>query len=163
MSPLQLSLVALLISWAGFGFCNAHNILYTNEVLYSGQSLTLGNYSFTMRRDCNLVLYDSGKALWTSGTANQGSNCYLRMQPDGNLVLYDGSNTARWASNTWGSGGNSICVLQHNRNVVVYGPARWSTGTGRVGTPEDVISAANFTETTAIAESESPTIAMVTE
>nr|CAD1817666.1 unnamed protein product [Ananas comosus var. bracteatus] len=100
MSP-QLSLVVgLLVSSAVFGFCSAENILYTNDVLFGGQSLTNGNFRFTMQTDCNLVLYDGGSAIWSSGTYRKGTGCYVKMQSDGNLVVYNGSNNALWASNT---------------------------------------------------------------
>ncbi|XP_020101866.1 mannose-specific lectin-like [Ananas comosus] len=163
MSSLQLSLVALLISWAVFSSCSAENILYTNDALYGGQSLTWGNYRLTMQTDCNLVLYDGGNAVWSSGTYNQGSGCYAKMQSDGNLVVYGGYNNALWATNTEREQGNYICVLQRDRNVVIYGPALWASGTNRVGTPGVVISAANSTQTAAATtESKSPSIAMVT-
>ncbi|XP_020101373.1 mannose-specific lectin-like [Ananas comosus] len=161
MSP-QLSLVVgLLVSSAVFGFCSAENILYTNDVLFGGQSLTNGNFRFTMQTDCNLVLYDGGSAIWSSGTYRKGTGCYVKMQSDGNLVVYNGSNNALWASNTDRGRGNYVCILQRDRNVVVYGPALWATGTNRVGTPGVIISA-NSTGTAAPEESNAtPEIAMV--
>lgn len=55
---------------------------------------------------------------------------YLRMQPDGNFVLYD-NGTAIWWTNTWGNPGSSV-VMQADGNLVVYRPdgtAIWSTET----------------------------------
>jgi hypothetical protein len=55
----------------------------------------------TMRTDGNLVAYDFGKPLWSSNTG--GSENDLRVQDDGNLVIYDRVNrAARWASKTAG-------------------------------------------------------------
>ncbi|XP_020104167.1 mannose-specific lectin-like [Ananas comosus] len=162
MSPqLSLVVVGLLVSSAVFRFCSADNILYTNDVLSGGESLTYGAYRFTMQTDCNLVLYDGGSPVWASQTYHKGTGCALKMQSDGNLVIYDSSGSPLWASNTGGEQGNYVCILQRDRNVVVYGPALWATGTNRVGTPGVVISA-NSTDTAAPKESNAtPGIAMV--
>lgn len=117
----------------------AYNLLYSGEYLYGGQSLVEGSYTFIMQTDCNLVLYDNGRAIWSSGTYRKAENCFLSMQYDGNLVIYSGS-TALWASNTKRAQGNFVVVLQRDRNVVLYGPALWSTGTNRVGTANVTIS-----------------------
>ncbi|CAL9763195.1 unnamed protein product [Musa acuminata subsp. burmannicoides] len=136
------SALLLLLLPAIFGLlipsCTADNILYTDETLYTGQSLTYGSYRFIIQSDCNLVLYDSGNAVWSSGTDNRGYNCILKMQADGNLVIYSNGN-ALWASNTSRDQGNYILVLQRDRNVVIYGPAIWATGTN-YGTSGVVIS-----------------------
>ena len=56
----------------------------------------------TMRADGNLVAYDFGRPMWSSGTAGNGSSD-LRVQDDGNLVVYRRSdNKATWASRTSG-------------------------------------------------------------
>ncbi|KAJ3692200.1 hypothetical protein LUZ60_012550 [Juncus effusus] len=123
----------------------ADNVLFSGETMYSGQSLTWGSYTLTMQNDCNLVLYDSGRAVWSSQTYNRGSGCFLRMQVDGNLVVYDSSNRALWASNTGRGQGNYVLVLQKDRNIVIYGPAIWGAGTNRVGTA-DVVIGNNTTE-----------------
>nr|WSY57016.1 protein kinase [Streptomyces sp. NBC_00886] len=54
----------------------------------------------------------------------------LIMQPDGNLVLYDESGTARWASRTEGTG--NTAVFQEDGNFVVYNAQQqplWSSNT----------------------------------
>jgi hypothetical protein len=137
---------------------HAHNLLYSGEYLYGGQSLTEGSYTFIMQTDCNLVLYDSGRAIWSSGTYKKAENCFLSMQYDGNLVIYSGS-WALWSSNTQRSRGNFVVVLQRDRNVVLYGPALWATGTNRVGTANVTISG-NSTEPVVIAGDK---ISMVTD
>ncbi|KAK1298643.1 hypothetical protein QJS10_CPB14g00719 [Acorus calamus] len=113
---------------------SAENILYTNEVLYSDNSLTYNYYRLTMQRDCNLVLYDNGYPVWATNTGGLASGCYLKMQGDGNLVVYSNTNRAIWASNT-GDGGNAnyVLVLQRDRNVVVYGTARWASHSNAFG------------------------------
>ncbi|XP_074568907.1 mannose-specific lectin-like [Curcuma longa] len=153
-------------------FSMAHNVLYTNEKLEAGQSLTQGDYTFTMHFGCNLVLYDNGRALWSTNTNGRGNNCFLQMQTDGNLVIYNDNNNAVWASNTWGARGNSVLVLQRDRNVVIYGPGRWSTGTNTVNSKDIVINAESslndtttFTPEVVVPAADEPTnrkIAMVT-
>ena len=53
-----------------------------------------------MQRDGNFVVYTEGKALWASNTNGRGFN-YLKLQDDGNLVIYSKiTNIPRWASGT---------------------------------------------------------------
>jgi hypothetical protein len=61
--------------------------LTANQGLYAGQTLTSydGRFTLTMQNDGNLVLYYSGSALWSSGTAGEASAEVL-MQGDGNLL-----------------------------------------------------------------------------
>lgn len=89
-----------------------------------------GRFRFVMQADGNLVLYQSGRALWSSRTNRSGADRAV-MQGDGNLVVYTANGTAKWSSGTWGHGGAWLAV-QNDGNVVVYGPggkALWSTGT----------------------------------
>jgi hypothetical protein len=60
-----------------------------------------------MQGDGNFVLYKnlpSGTpAIWASNTHGKGTGPYvLKMQEDGNLVIYDSTGAATWASNTNG-------------------------------------------------------------
>ncbi|MES9041834.1 hypothetical protein U6V62_12360 [Cutibacterium acnes] len=120
--------------------CLADDVLGTDESLYTGQSLTTGSYSLVMQSDCNLVLYDAGKAIWATSTNGRGSSCRATMQKDGNFVVYNGAGgNALWASNTSRQQGYFVLVLQKDRNLVIYGPAIWATGTNRVGTPGVVV------------------------
>ena len=45
-----------------------------------------------MQEDCNLVLYGETEkeVRWNSGTAGRGTKCEVRLQNDGNLVIYEG-------------------------------------------------------------------------
>ncbi|XP_074586921.1 uncharacterized protein LOC141842827 [Curcuma longa] len=149
----------------------ADSVLDGGRALYSGQSLTQGDYTFIMQSDCNLVLYDKGRAVWASKTNGRGPNCVLRLRTDGNLVVYDGSNKLVWASNTGGSRGYYILVLQRDRNVVIYGCPRWATGTstadseGVVIVKSDRNDNTSFTPQVVVPAADEPTnrkIAMVT-
>jgi hypothetical protein len=91
-----------------------------------------GQYKLIMQGDGNLVLYQEGKALWSSETGgNPGS--YAVMQGEGNLVVYDGG-TATWNSSTWGFSG-AYLALQNEGNLVIYqdGHPVWDWGSGYLG------------------------------
>ncbi|KAK1271831.1 hypothetical protein QJS04_geneDACA007686 [Acorus gramineus] len=114
---------------------NPKNILGTDEILYAESSLTYGDYMLAMQVDCNLVVYDKGRAVWHTNTAGKGyRDCYLKMQSDGDLVVYSKDGKHRlWSSGT-SVGGHKYynLVLQPNRNVVIYGPAIFHTNTAAV-------------------------------
>ncbi|KAK1320127.1 hypothetical protein QJS10_CPA03g01746 [Acorus calamus] len=85
-----------------------------------------------MQVDCNLVLYDKGDAAWHTNTAGKGHrDCYLKMQSNGDLVIYSKNGKHRlWSSGTHvGGHKNYNLVLQLNRNVVIYGPTIFHTNT----------------------------------
>jgi hypothetical protein len=88
-----------------------------------------GRFRFVMQADGNIVLYGPSGALWSSGTLGTKAR-ELRMQNDGNLVLYDQTSKGVWSSNT-SHHYNAFLVVQNDGNVVIYegGTALWSTGT----------------------------------
>lgn len=107
----------------------ASNILYPGETLQPGQSLTVGNYSFTMGTDCDAVLSKNGNLIWESGTKYLDINCYLDVSNTGNLVIYRPSGTTLWQTDKNGAEGNYILVLQDDGKLVIYGPDLWTAGT----------------------------------
>ncbi|EFJ10578.1 hypothetical protein SELMODRAFT_19289, partial [Selaginella moellendorffii] len=50
--------------------------------------------------DCTLILYTKNISLWFAKITNKGNNCVLRLQEDGNLVLYSSNKKSIWASGT---------------------------------------------------------------
>ncbi|MFD6858302.1 LysM peptidoglycan-binding domain-containing protein [Rhodococcus sp. NPDC060090] len=94
--------------------------------LNAGQSLSVGQelksdngkYALTLQQDGNLVLSDSGKAVWAAGTNGSGA-VRANVQADGNFVLYKADNSPVWASGTSGNSGVRLTV-QDDRNVVLY-------------------------------------------
>ncbi|XP_057820819.1 uncharacterized protein LOC131033600 [Cryptomeria japonica] len=98
------------------------------DVLKSGEYLTSANkrIRLTMQRDCNLVLSDkqNSEVLWSSKSAGRGSRCFLRLQSDGNLVIYKGDGEgAVWAINQ-GCGRGCVkfssLVIEDDGNLVLY-------------------------------------------
>jgi hypothetical protein len=159
----------------------ASDRLQAGQGLVRGQSLRSQNgwYSLIMQGDGNLVLYaPGGRALWATyrtggfvqlqpdgnfveydhlvrpvwSTGTFGSNRWLVVQDDGNVVIYAGTN-AVWATNTaqpppgpdhlnqnqvlsagqriTSGDGRFVLLMQPDGNAVVYGPAGaiWSTRT----------------------------------
>ena len=92
-------------SWSKEQRCydlETYTVMNANEILYSGETLSLTYSYLRMQEDGNLVLYTERKdrVIWASNTAgNPGA--YLHLQADGNLVIKDVSGAvALWASNT---------------------------------------------------------------
>ncbi|KAH7295488.1 hypothetical protein KP509_27G051400 [Ceratopteris richardii] len=69
---------------------HAANVLVQGYHLNPGSALVNGGYTFIMQNDCNLVLYKTTQALWSSRTYNMGTACIFTLQFDGNGVLYTG-------------------------------------------------------------------------
>ncbi|KAL0922368.1 hypothetical protein M5K25_006347 [Dendrobium thyrsiflorum] len=133
------SLTALLATHASG---QSYNHFLSGERLNTGQYLIQGRDKFIIQNDCNLVLYSHGTPIWASNTGGLASGCYLAMQTDGNLVVYDYGNRAIWASNTGGENGYYNLILQKDGNVVIYGKPIWATGTSYSGSAVVVVTAA---------------------
>ncbi|EFJ12475.1 hypothetical protein SELMODRAFT_19046, partial [Selaginella moellendorffii] len=80
-----------------------------------------------MQKDCNLVYYTSANfPVWDTKTNGLDFDCKLRMQLDGNLVLYGAFNQkARWSSKTYciplpNCLGDSIFIIQEDHTLVLY-------------------------------------------
>jgi len=125
--------------WFGSTTSTYNNIALINKGpnLASGTRLIVGDYLLspggnnvlTLQADGNLVLYRSGVAVWSSGTAGRPA-VYAEMQVDGNLVVYS-DYTATWSSSTVGNI-NATLKMQADGNLVIYsssGSALWSTST----------------------------------
>jgi hypothetical protein len=101
--------------------------MVTGEQLVS----TDGRFRFILQNDGNLVLYriSDNVALWSSNTSS-GKSVFLRMQGDGNLVLYGPNSFPLWNSSSFGTG--AYCIIQNDGNVVVYSGGNvplWATNT----------------------------------
>jgi hypothetical protein len=89
-----------------------------------------GAVRLAMRRNGNVALYGGNRTLWTSRTYGH-PGAFLRMQRDGNLVVYSASGRALWNSHTNGRAG-SVLNLRSDGNLVVTTPsggAAWASNT----------------------------------
>ncbi|GAA4680771.1 glycoside hydrolase family 6 protein [Frondihabitans cladoniiphilus] len=80
-----------------------------------------GAAQFVLQGDGNLVLYSSGRAVWSSGTSgNVGATVVL--QSDGNMVLYSATGRALWNSGTSGRGtGEKLTVSDQGQATLSIG------------------------------------------
>lgn len=96
----------------GFGN-NEIVVLYPDESMEIGvfRSSPNGVYKVGLTDDGDLVLkqHPSDEIIWSAGTAGRGGN-KLSVQPDGNLILRDGSGTTIWTTNTYGYPGARLVV-----------------------------------------------------
>ena len=107
--------------------------LQGGQILKPGQRMPQcnGRFELVMRTNGNLVLYMEGnEVLWNSGT-NGNPGAHVRMQTDGNLVIYQDS-TPLWNSGTQGNPGAWLQLL-NGGNLRVLSASRkalWQTRTG---------------------------------
>ncbi|OVE78955.1 hypothetical protein BVY00_01485 [bacterium G20] len=108
----------------------AGNALHKDDYLSSsdGQSI------YTLQRNGNFAFYDNFKLVWETGTQGTKADQVI-MQADGNLVLYDSTNTAAWSA-VWSSAtdrnSGARLNMQTDGNAVINsstGTALWSTHT----------------------------------
>lgn len=118
-------------SLAGYGLNSPANLVsFPNLKQLNGQiAINSSNAMYSLFiSNGNLVLEKGSTALWSTKT-NNGST--LRMQPDGNLVLYTATNVALWSSGTWNKPGG-VLSIESNGTLVLT--ACRSHGLGYVNT-----------------------------
>lgn len=96
----------------------------------AGQWLYNDRYSFTVQGDGNAVIRRGSTALWATSTA-RNPGAVLKLQSDGNLVLYSTAGKALWANHVNNHTASRL-VLQADGNLVEYstaGKALWASGT----------------------------------
>lgn len=109
------------------------NVLFSGQTLYGNAKLTVRDYSFVMRDDCNLALEKAGYGdIWQTGTKGNGEFCFLRLDHRGQIVVMDDAYTTVYASSPNSKEGDYVLVLQANGQAVIYGPVVWSTEDGRI-------------------------------
>ena len=109
---------------SGCGTFNVNVTLGINEPLKSCD----GRTQFSFQSDGNLVIYQEGRAVWSSSTFT--ANGHALFQADGNLVIYDQYHNPLWSSETSGYVGATLHV-QNDGNVVIYNGAQalWNADT----------------------------------
>jgi len=132
MSPSIFALLLFVIALAFKGGI-ALNILTAGNALFGNQTQYLSNsgYYLVMQPDCNLVMYRGSSLatshqVWQTSTAGNGSDCWLTMQADSDLVMYNatcGPPCALWASKSYMSGKpdpSFFLMLQSNGELDIY-------------------------------------------
>lgn len=100
-----------------------YDMLYSNEILDTGYSISSVGLTLTMQNDCDLVLKDQNdQVLWNSNTRRRERNCYLYLTYEGVLEIKSG-NRVIWYSHRCGIRDDYILVLMPQGIAVVYGGA----------------------------------------
>lgn len=109
----------------GFTLSNSGKLLISDKILYSDNTEFYSNISFLNSSiEINKCYYNN--TYWYS----TNNSYYLKMQSDGNLVIYNKNNKVIWDSNTSGNN-NSILCMQTDGNLVIYNSnnkAIWNSG-----------------------------------
>lgn len=122
--------VGLPVSTSSKPFTFKNDTMTSGEILYAKDGLQSADnaYTFLVQEDANLVVYDSSSsAIWyrsdvAPNDCPDTSTLQLRLQGDGNLVLYCGD-TVLWAANTVSSSSSSICrvlAMQNDGQLALY-------------------------------------------
>ncbi len=98
------------------------------DTLHVGQSLTIGqllrsaegDHKLVMQGDGNLVRYQAGFPLWSTGTHHHAGS-WATLSVDGDFVVRAPSGTPLWATNTAGSGADRL-VLRSSGQIVLLRP-----------------------------------------
>ncbi|KAK4222573.1 Curculin-2 [Podospora fimiseda] len=113
-----------------------HSVLGNGEWLLVGQSLFSpdGNTEFKCQGDGKVAIYHSGTCVFQNTAEQRNDVKGVKMQEDGNLVLYDHNGKALWHTDTASPSGNTTTTLavQNDGNVVLYnGTPIWAYKTGK--------------------------------
>ncbi len=115
-------------TYLGSDHLNNGQVMLENQYIESPN----GIYALALRPDGNLVLFGFGAAIWDSSTNQTDASC-LKMQGDGNLVLYNAKGIALWSTKTDGNG-FSMPQVQSDGNFIMHRNSdyatTWSTNTG---------------------------------
>jgi GH25 family lysozyme M1 (1,4-beta-N-acetylmuramidase) len=109
-----------------------YDLLMPGYTLKSGQLLhdLSGQVQALMQGDGNFVLYIGGKAKWSTRTQGN-AGAVLKLQTDGNLVIYDTAGNARWNTHTATVGNGTNLSMRADGKLVLYKGATgvWDSGT----------------------------------
>lgn len=104
--------------------------LATGEGLSAGQSIAScsGNVALTVQGDGYLIAVQNGQTVWSSSVSGT-PGVEVRMQEDGNLVMFDNNGAMVWQTRTSGYPG-AYAAIQQDGHLVIYsanGTALWSS------------------------------------
>ena len=103
---------------------NMTDSLISSLSLTAGQSLVSfdGRFHLTLQTNGDLIILNMDSIIWSSRTSFIGSSPYvLKMQNDGNLIVYDKDSCTIWQSNTACEDISSFYLaIQSDGNAVIY-------------------------------------------
>jgi hypothetical protein len=93
-----------------------------NLTLSAGQSIWLSGYQLLMQVDGNLVLYQGGMPVWSTGTYGHSCPfaCRAVFQTDGSFVVYNGT-TQLWTNGVSGKSGASLVFSPRAPQLQILG------------------------------------------
>ncbi|MFY7890492.1 MAG: hypothetical protein ACOVOW_16370 [Spirosomataceae bacterium] len=118
----------------------AGSSIVSDRALKRGESRTSANgiYKVTLNESGNLVITKNNTLIWQANTSGDA----LRLQEDGNLVVYGQGGNPQWASSTNGKGdATTVMVIQDDGNLVLYKNGKeaiWSSGTNDLFTENEI-------------------------
>lgn len=122
-TPLLFSLLLIFLHYNITSSLANYDVLYSDQILDTGYSISSVGLTLTMQSDCDLVLRDrNGRVLWNSNTRYHAPNCYLYLTYEGVLEIKSG-NTVIWYSDRYGVRDYYILTLMPQGVAVVYGGA----------------------------------------
>lgn len=104
-------------------------MLYTNDVAPIGVTIVNGVYELALQDNCNLALRNTEEdgVLWQTGTSNWLRDCFVTLEPNGELkIKYMGGETL-WTNEVPSDSGEYVLALSPRGQLVVYGPSLWNT------------------------------------
>jgi lysophospholipase L1-like esterase len=108
----------------------ACGVLASGEGLGAGGSLTAcsGSVQLNLQSDGYLVAVRNGATIWSSRVSGT-PGVEVRMQPDGNLAMYDSNGAMVWQTHTSGNPGAYATILPNGYLVIfsARGTALWSS------------------------------------
>jgi hypothetical protein len=111
-------------------------VLETDQILGKLNEIASfnGRFKLILQDDGNLAVHDAGDTVWASRTERTDAS-FLKMQGDGNLVLYSPSGSPLWSSDTFGKSSRPYLALQNDGTLAMYAHDKqgiiWSSFTER--------------------------------
>ncbi|KAJ0984045.1 hypothetical protein J5N97_002401 [Dioscorea zingiberensis] len=126
-SPIPHLLLLLFLFLPALPISFADYVLYSGEVITSGQNLTNGDFQLSLRPNCDLIITNAGKPIWRANTSGHGSDCYLGFKHNGELVVRHGVHYTLWSSGSKSKKGKYALLLDNNGKLSIFGQRRWTS------------------------------------